>query len=233
MKILYKFQNHNQMLQRESLHDPNIVLCNYEDENNMHIHYDYPPYDAEIEYLQNTGTSYIDLDYMCKNTTSVEVKFQYVTIKNQSYIFSNKQAWEAIFALYINGSGKIAYSPKTEQTYINTNITPNTSIHTVKISPCTGSGTFYYDTTLKTFTSGTRRNEYMRLFAAVGGYGPAYAKIYYITFFENNIPVVDLIPIRIGQVGYMYDKISGKLYGNSGTGAFTLGSDVTTHHSNH
>ena len=35
-----------------------------------------------------------------------------------------------------------------------------------------------------------------------------------------------LIPIRVGNVGYMYDKISKRLIGNSGTGNFTLGADV-------
>jgi len=37
---------------------------------------------------------------------------------------------------------------------------------------------------------------------------------------------MDLIPVRVGQVGYMYDKISNKLFGNSGTGSFILGPDL-------
>ena len=36
---------------------------------------------------------------------------------------------------------------------------------------------------------------------------------------------VDLIPVRVGQVGYMYDKVSGQLFGNVGTGDFGLGPD--------
>lgn len=34
-----------------------------------------------------------------------------------------------------------------------------------------------------------------------------------------------LIPVRVGQRGYMYDKISGKLFENKGTGSFILGPD--------
>ena len=38
----------------------------------------------------------------------------------------------------------------------------------------------------------------------------------------------NLIPVRKGTVGYLYDKVSGQLFGNANsTGAFTLGPDVT------
>lgn len=36
----------------------------------------------------------------------------------------------------------------------------------------------------------------------------------------------DFIPVRKGNVGYLFDKVSLKLYGNVGSGAFILGSDV-------
>jgi hypothetical protein len=40
--------------------------------------------------------------------------------------------------------------------------------------------------------------------------------------------VRDFIPVRVGQTGYLYDKVSRKLFGNSGTGDFILGNDVNT-----
>ena len=40
--------------------------------------------------------------------------------------------------------------------------------------------------------------------------------------------VRDFIPVRKDGVGYMYDKISGQLFGNAGTGAFVIGPDKTT-----
>ena len=39
---------------------------------------------------------------------------------------------------------------------------------------------------------------------------------------------MELIPVRVGQVGYLYDKISGQLFGNQGTGDFVLGPDKGT-----
>ena len=36
---------------------------------------------------------------------------------------------------------------------------------------------------------------------------------------------MNLIPVRVGQVGYMYDTVSGQLFENSGTGSFIVGPD--------
>ena len=43
---------------------------------------------------------------------------------------------------------------------------------------------------------------------------------------EDDTLVLNLIPVRIGNVGYMYDKISGQFFGNSGSGSFALGPDL-------
>jgi hypothetical protein len=43
---------------------------------------------------------------------------------------------------------------------------------------------------------------------------------------RNGAKVLDFIPVRVGQTGYLYDRVSGKLFGNAGTGDFVLGPDV-------
>lgn len=48
----------------------------------------------------------------------------------------------------------------------------------------------------------------------------------YFKIYKDDMIVFDLIPVRVGDVGYMYDKVSGKLFGNAGTGAFVLGPDA-------
>lgn len=37
---------------------------------------------------------------------------------------------------------------------------------------------------------------------------------------------IDLIAVRVGEVGYMYDQISGERFGNAGSGSFILGPDI-------
>ena len=51
-------------------------------------------------------------------------------------------------------------------------------------------------------------------------------KIYYARLYNNNNLIMNLIPVRKGTVGYMYDKVSGQLFGNAGTGNFILGPDI-------
>ena len=43
---------------------------------------------------------------------------------------------------------------------------------------------------------------------------------------RSGAELMHLIPVRKGDVGYMYDKVSGKLFSNAGTGAFILGPDA-------
>ena len=47
---------------------------------------------------------------------------------------------------------------------------------------------------------------------------------------ENGEAIIDFIPVRVGQIGYMYDRVSGKLFSNNnGTGEFIVGQDVDIH----
>ena len=50
----------------------------------------------------------------------------------------------------------------------------------------------------------------------------ANARIYGFTISDR----MDLIPVRVGNVGYMFDRVSGTLFGNDGTGDFIVGADV-------
>lgn len=43
---------------------------------------------------------------------------------------------------------------------------------------------------------------------------------------DGNV-ILDFIPVRVGTTGYMYDKVSGQLFGNAGTGNFIIGADKT------
>ena len=51
-------------------------------------------------------------------------------------------------------------------------------------------------------------------------------KFHYLKF-RGRDGLLDIIPVRVGDVGYLYDRVSGQLFGNSGTGAFIVGPDKT------
>lgn len=46
-----------------------------------------------------------------------------------------------------------------------------------------------------------------------------------VKIIRNNVPILDFIPVRVGTTGYMYDRVSGQLFGNDGSGDFVLGND--------
>lgn len=45
---------------------------------------------------------------------------------------------------------------------------------------------------------------------------------YYVQIFDGNTMIMDLVPVKIGNVGYMYDRITRQLLGNTGSGDFEL-----------
>lgn len=95
------------------------------------------PYDAEVEWIQSSGNNqtyssstpqigqYIDLGFLPSNKTRIEIDAQFLTPSNvQSRMFC---AWELnkfAFEIYINGTGKIAYSA-VDNTSINTGVSAN------------------------------------------------------------------------------------------------------------
>ena len=53
-------------------------------------------------------------------------------------------------------------------------------------------------------------------------------RFYWAKIYSGGTLVRDFIPVRKNGVGYLYDKVSGTLFGNAGSGSFTYGNDVNT-----
>ena len=50
-------------------------------------------------------------------------------------------------------------------------------------------------------------------------------RIYRWRYWEGGVLKQDFYPVRVGEDGYMYDKVSGVLFSNQGTGEFIIGPD--------
>ena len=48
----------------------------------------------------------------------------------------------------------------------------------------------------------------------------------YLKLWQGTTLVRDFIPCRIGETGYMFDKVTETLFENNGTQSFTLGEDI-------
>ena len=171
------------------------------------------PYDAEIEYLKGDWNCYIDTLYFPTTTTEIEVKQSYssnfdwgvrasgFTVgvwRNTIYYYrAYQQDWSpsAVRVLYI-GKGIVTVDGQQIQTY-----SPIPARMSLPIA------LFCW-----------HNNSY-------APHGNDNVTIYYFKVWEDDALVLDLIPVRVGTTGYMYDKVSGQLFGNEGTGNFILGPD--------
>lgn len=79
---------------------------------------------------------------------------------------------------------------------------------------------------LDTYRSSIPNSTNLCLFLHVSTPYIPFFKLHSFKWVKSGITIFDLTPVRIENEGYMYDKVSGKLFGNSGTGKFILGPDI-------
>lgn len=185
------------------------------------------PYDAEIEYIESsTGTEVIDTGIVPNESTKVQFRFTNIEATGTviiGYIYdSDKNDWRlfnkynrAYFDAYggsdsfgkrINGGSIIPntiYNLEMGNYYIK-DLETGENIISGDVYTGTGTNTIYINGN----NGHSSKNRW-----------------YYIKIYDGTTLVRDFIPVRVVQVGYMYDKVSGQLFSNAGTGDFILGND--------
>lgn len=193
------------------------------------------PYDAEVEYLKSTGTQWINLDSSINSDTdSIIVEFMITSIPIGTRGFfgarlgaSNKNfsiglATSNYIYVDVNNSLYSTYRASSVQTGINNRAIVILSKNERTISL---NGTIIATNTKFVADSFVTNSAY--IFAMNGLVDRAQNTIFYnLVWRRNGHLYMDLIPVRVGQVGYLYDKVSGELFGNNGTESFVLGPDV-------
>lgn len=186
------------------------------------------PYDAEVEYLQSSGTQWMDTGITISTNTIVEAKAQF-TVQDSTFqtLIGCANGGMGVMIGLQNNTGKL-YIQVGKTGYALTDGS-QTGLHvfTSTVSGSTQSldvdGTTSSNSIVTPICSRT-----MYLFARnreQGATNHAKAKLYYCKIRKGGNLVFDAIPVRVGQVGYMYDRVSGELFGNLGSGSFTLGND--------
>ena len=202
------------------------------------------PYDAEIEYIQTSGTQYID-------TGIVQITRNFELTIVAQWTGSTVDDFESFFGYLGTGSNstpRFNLGKYMSNWFFGTNsttltgVTPDGNKHTFFVTgnASSNSESFYLDGVLKktgtTTSTGLSATSPSYWLGGRNNNGtlarPASAKFYslkYKTFTDAAHTSVlqewDFIPVRIGTTGYMYDRVSGTLLGNSGSGSFTLGND--------
>lgn len=182
------------------------------------------PYDAIISYIESSGTQYIDTDVLSGDTTDITMIMHILAADASKRLIGSSNT---SFEYYLSSNSKL--SVRSNNAAKNSTKTPGTGgQHTYRISNATNY--FYYDSTSYSFThNGTSyqgASLYLLIRPSASNTG-INARLYSCTIKEDNTLLRDFIPVRKDGVGYLYDKVSGELFGNAGTGDFILGPDVT------
>lgn len=181
------------------------------------------PYDAEISYLITDGSAYIDTGIDGKQLLIVSITMARAedtgSVSRVLFGFWNDASSYTGLIQLMTESNKIV-APSGRNSFTLAGISSSTTLV---------QDTFYSFTITQTQVTTTDRTAYV--FCRNNG-APSmintHVKIKRVSMTRNNTLVRDFIPVRVGQVGYMYDRVSGQLFENANsTGAFILGPDIT------
>lgn len=177
-----------------------------------------PTYDAEVEYLQSSGTQVIDSGVGGNLETDITIKFQTLSTIGVAVLGSRGSNTESI-QIYVasGGTQRFGYGSANVSFSANTDYTV-----TFNKTKMTVNGTNYNINTSTPFTTPTN------IFFFGSNSAKGSFKISSVQISQNGTLVRDFIPVRIGTTGYMYDNVTQQLYANAGTGDFILGNDITT-----
>ena len=199
------------------------------------------PYDAEVEWLSSDRHQYIITDYIPSSRTHWRIDYKFNVIEQ---VFScvagiagasnNDRSMQ--FGHNSDANYNTYYYNSSVNNYPNSGIdTSRTVIYrdgsTAKMTKI--GGTYNGSRQLNsTFTCPSEIVLFGRMLnGEVGGLSDA--TIYSVQFGEGGELVRDFIPVRFTNEngvseGVLYDRVSGKLFRNAGTGAFAIGPDKTT-----
>lgn len=183
----------------------------------------------QVEYIESTGTQYIDTGYIPMNTSKVELDLQFLDFSSEqnngiaSYSGNNTRI--AIGNGY-NHDG-FYFGVANSNLYRGTN---DNNRHIFYIDFLNKN--FGYDENSFNFSSNLATiDRNYTLFARYGQWVENFCKekLYSAKFYENSILIRNFIPCyrkSDGEIG-LYDLVNNVFYTNSGTGTFLKGSDVT------
>ena len=194
------------------------------------------PYDAEVEYLQGDGVARIMLD----DRYSTEKKYIGIGITEESYTGRFAGAEQGRRAKYVGAtSGGIEAKLSSPGDSFIVRVDGATPYKCYDYIADGVNISISLDGNVLSSKATTVKIPYvankMELFAIRGTsssseiVGTWTGLCYYFKLVTvEGETALDLIPVRKDGVGYMYDRVSGKLYGNAAdSGAFIIGPDKT------
>lgn len=191
------------------------------------------PYYCEVEYIESTGTQYIDTEYIPNNNTSIEMVISGVSAN--SFSITSGTWFMGARQGYLNNAFGFYYNPSSQRFfYAFGNDMPYSEYSssllydkTVKIKT-DKTGLYVNDSKVVTATDTTFTSPVSLSLFGLNNNGTTISftnfKNHSCKISENGVLVRDYIPVLdLNMRPCMYDKVSGKFFYNQGTGEFIAG----------
>ena len=188
----------------------------------------------ELEYIESTGTQYIDTEYMINENFKYKIKTAITDTRTSTTIYPQLMTALTLANSSDGKSYRIEYSPSTKKINgMGVSIDYNSNeIYTIeyKLGYTTINGVLYNNNIT---WKGEPYSTVILLCAKSSNYGIgtsfySVARIYSAQIYNGDTLVRDYIPVHntILDTYGLYDKVEGKFYANSGTGNFIPGPEV-------
>lgn len=188
---------------------------------------------TQVEYIESTGTQWIDTGVAGSNNACFEIDFL-----TKNVVGPASTDFGTIFGAYTAGStrinlgtwnssqvttgGEMCWGSGNFNPYITSNERMQISVKSTTLT--TPNGTQSVGS--QTFTSGCNIWLFCR---NANGTADQFSKtqLYSMKMYNGSTLIRDFVPCKnaSGQVG-LYDTVNGKFYGNNGTGAFVAGTEI-------
>ena len=191
------------------------------------------PYDAEVEWLESNGEQYVLTNYTPRNIDRIIAKYVAYQINySGNSIFASKTGkWNAnpnywiFLQLQDDGYQIWAFSKYQSLGFV----VEYGSVYVCDLDLLNKKTAVYKEgivPTYKTIIVGVEsaNHQPIQLFPKEQK-NLARTRIMKFESIRNGEKVADIIAVRKDGVGYMYDRVSGQLFGNAGTGEFIIGPD--------
>lgn len=192
------------------------------------------PYDAEVEYIEAVGSQWINTETSISPAGSAiaDMQFTRVDARQQRVFEQYDRNGHLFFALYVNSSGKMGYAySQTVADWNSVNYYWTTGRMTVKVDgPNRGVWTDSIKRLTLPLVPDTGRPEVNLTLGSSGtNLKPTYIRWYSVQIIQDGVVVRDYQPVRIGSGssarGCLFDKVTGRIFENQGTGVFLCGPD--------
>lgn len=185
------------------------------------------PYDAEVEYIYSTKyrNQYIELPYTPNINTYAEIEVMFLG-KNTYGFFGSRLDPLRFCATTFSSGNQVAFA-MTNNNWPSSRLTYSLN-QTYKLFAKNGEygwdNNVYQSAALQSFQT-TEKINLFRVKGLDGKYSYSEMAVRSFVIRENDNLVMDLIPVRVGSTGYLYDRVSKQLFGNQGDNVLYLGPD--------